>query len=306
MTTGNTLTNGAVLAELRISQWNAQLIDKSVADRVAREYRAGEHAGKYHKDLMAGSSFHAKIKKYAQGIRNYHIEHTIPWTDRGPRLCTLAVLPEYKATMTAMIRQLEVMIEEFLYDTTSPNFYETQKRLANQATVALGELYREADYPTLERVRTLYKVSLSFDPVPQAGDFRIDAVQGDLEFLRSQHAEAMDSRVRQVQEDIWGRLHKRLDMVRQKVVDMDKYYEAQANNEKLPRVLLQDDYLDTLRDMCGLLGKLNVTGDAKLDQARQDLLRTFEGVDNDDLKEDAGCRQQVAKQLEQINNDYFC
>jgi hypothetical protein len=116
----------------------------------------------------------------------------------------------------------------------------------------------------------------------------------------------MDSRVRQVQEDIWGRLHKRLDMVRQKVVDMDKYYEAQANNEKLPRVLLQDDYLDTLRDMCGLLGKLNVTGDAKLDQARQDLLRTFEGVDNDDLKEDAGCRQQVAKQLEQINNDYFC
>ena len=70
-------------------------------------------------------------------------------------------------------------------------------------------------------------------------------------------------------------------------------------------MILQDDYLNEMRDLCHLLGKLNITGDDKLERARKSLLDAFDGLDGEDLKEDAGARQDVAEKLESIRKDFW-
>lgn len=299
------IQNGAVLVEFGVSDWKASVVDKSVAAKIARDYRAGEQAGRYHKDLLAGSNFRRQISLFAQNMRNYHGKHTLPWQDRGARLLPLSMLQDYKDYMTAMMRQLEAMIEEFTNDNLSPNFYLNQKELAKSAITALGDMYREEDYPTLDEVRSMYSIRLNFMPVPESGDFRVDAPAQELDFLKSQYEDMTKQRVAQAQKDLWNRLFDRLTMARGKIGDLSRYYEAKANGEKTQRAILQDDYLDTLRDLCHLLGKLNVTGDAKLDKARRELADAFEGIDGEDLKEDAGCREDIEKKLEKIQREYW-
>jgi hypothetical protein len=57
-------------------------------------------------------------------------------------------------------------------------------------------------------------------------------------------------------------------------------------------------------DMCSMLTHLNLTKDPKLEAARRDLERAISGVDIEDVKEDAGVREDVKGKLDSILKSY--
>ena len=53
-------------------------------------------------------------------------------------------------------------------------------------------------------------------------------------------------------------------------------------------------------DLCGLLTHMNVTGDAKLEQARKELERVMVGVNVEDIKDSSATRANMKGKLDSI------
>ena len=61
-----------------------------------------------------------------------------------------------------------------------------------------------------------------------------------------------------------------------------------------------ESMLTNAHELCGLLTAFNITGDAKLEQARQDLERALLGVRIDDIKESASVRKEIKEKVDNI------
>jgi len=82
----------------------------------------------------------------------------------------------------------------------------------------------------------------------------------------------------------WERLHTTLTAMSEKLTDKD-------GDEKKR---YHDSLLTNAQDLCGLLTKLNVTNDPKLEEARQELERSILGVSIESIK-DSGYEREVLK-----------
>jgi hypothetical protein len=71
----------------------------------------------------------------------------------------------------------------------------------------LGSLYDPLDYPSVEEVATKFDFRLVFSPVPDAGDFRIDLPNSELDGIRQQYEANANERVEAAMGEQWGKLH---------------------------------------------------------------------------------------------------
>jgi hypothetical protein len=70
------------------------------------------------------------------------------------------------------------------------------------------------------------------------------------------------------------------------------------------KVRYHDSLLTNAQDLCGLLTKLNVTNDPKLEEARQELERALLGADMEGLKEDGFERHVLKNKVDAIINKF--
>ena len=61
--------------------------------------------------------------------------------------------------------------------------------------------------------------------------------------------------------------------------------------------------IDQLNTLAEILPSLNITGDARLTRASNELLTKLSGLDPNELRENKSLRESVAKTAEQIKDD---
>jgi hypothetical protein len=140
------------------------------------------------------------------------------------------------------------------------------------------------DYPDIEEVKGKFGFRRSVDPIPESGDFRLDVSISDLEDIKSQYESKFNERLADAMKAPWERLHTTLTAMSEKLTDKD-------GDEKKR---YHDSLLTNAQDLCGLLTKLNVTNDPKLEEARQELERSILGVSIESIK-DSGYEREVLK-----------
>ena len=64
-----------------------------------------------------------------------------------------------------------------------------------------------------------------------------------------------------------------------------------------------DSMIDQLNTLAEILPSLNITGDARLTRASNELLTKLSGLDPNELRENKSLRESVAKTAEQIKDD---
>ena len=64
--------------------------------------------------------------------------------------------------------------------------------------------------------------------------------------------------------------------------------------------IFRDSLLDNAVELCGLLTKLNITNDPKLEEARKALESAVCNVDIKDLRKDVGARIEITTQVNDI------
>ena len=276
------ISASAVLVELNISVWPASKIDREMTEQVNTGASAVRDASQTKKNLFAGTSLRKDIEKFAARVRLYHNTHTLPWADKGQRLLPTKLFMEYKQTMNSYEQTFEFMCD---------NFFVEYPRLVAEAPANLGTMHNAADYPELDEVRQKFGFRRAVDPIPESGDFRLDVSAEDLDEVRSQYETKFEERIADAMKAPWDRLHTMLTGISQKLTDKE------GDDEK-------KRYFDSLitnpLELCELLGKMNVTNDPKLEDARRQLEVAMIGADIESIKESAVVREEIKSKVDAI------
>lgn len=275
------ISSSSMLVEMNISVWTAAVIDRRVTDQVTVQAHATADAGKFRKNLMAGTKLRKEIADYAALCRTWHNGRTLAWSDKGVRLLPTSMFFEYKKEADARAAYFNSKVAEFL--TQYPDLVETTKD-------TLGDLYNPADYPSAEEIRNKFGFRLVFSPVPEAGDFRIDVGNDEMARLRSQYEDAYTERVNTAMQAAWDKLHGTLTHL------SDRLAEPEGEQTKQFR----STFVTNVQDMCQLLTHLNITKDPELEMARRDLERVIAGVDVEDIRESIDLRTDIKAQVDSV------
>jgi hypothetical protein len=189
---------------------------------------------------------------------------------------------EYKQAMNSF---------EQTFNSMCNNFYVEYPRLVAEAPQALQSMYRADDYPEIEVVRMKFGFRRSVKPVPDAGDFRLDIPAQDLEDMRSEFVEQQKNKLAEAMREPWERLHKMLVGISEKLVEVE-------NDDGKKRY--HDTLITNPLELCGLLSKMNITNDPKLEEARKQLELTMLGANMESIKEDADSRQELKSKVDAI------
>ena len=279
------ISSSAVLVALNISVWPAAKLDKEVTDRVTADAAAHRNAGKFKKDLFAGTSLRKDIERFAAKCRQYHATYTLPWADKGDRLLPTSLLVDYKQAINGMRKE---------FDGRCHKFFTEYPQLCAAAPTNMGRLYKAEDYPSLEEVGGKFGFRFAMSPIPEAGDFRLDVGNEDLADIKEQYARDMDARLADAMRDPWERLHKSLTSISEKLTD-----EPNADDDA-PKKRYHETLVTSTKDLCKLLDKLNITRDPKLDDARRQLEATMHGADIEVLRDNPQVRESMKSKVDAI------
>lgn len=275
------ISASAVLVELNISVWPASKLDREITDKVNTDASAVRGASQTKKNLFAGTSLRKDISDFAARVRLYHNKHTLPWADKGERMLPTALFMDYKQTMNGFEQTFNMMCN---------NFFIEYPRLVAEAPTNLGTMYKAEDYPELTDVRLKFGFRRTVKPVPEAGDFRLDIPANDLDEMRSEFLKQQDNKLAEAMREPWDRLHEMLVGISEKLTDKD----GEAKKR------YHDTLITNPIELCGLLTKLNVTNDPKLEEARRQLEMAMIGADIEDIKEDPHARSDLKSRVDDI------
>lgn len=281
--------SNAMLVELNIPLWTARKMDKKVSEEVDVTKGTRARGGNYHKNLLAGSDKLERIGKIAGAARTWHYENTLPWTDKGARLLPMKSFFDYKKTLNNFEIQFTQAVNEFCIE---------YPQLVSKSAFTLGGLFDRNEYPDVEKVRNKFGFKYSFSPVPEAGDFRVDVEEEALTELKEQYESMYKQKLDDAMQDAWQRLHDVLTHMSEKLSFVDDPVDEHGN--KVKRSPFHATTITNAVELCGLLTKLNITNDPKLEQARQKLERALVGIDADTVKESQEIRHSVKAKVDAI------
>ncbi len=279
------ISSSAVLAELNISVWTANKLDKGATDAVLSSASASKDSAQVRKNLMAGTDKRKRIADYAARARLYHNQTTLPWSDKGSRLLPTSLFMDYKTNMNTIRSNMNAMIEDF---------YASYDVLVEQAKFHLGDLFNPEDYPSLDELKSKFGFRLVFSPLPESNDFRLDIPKNDLEDMARDYEMAYKDRLADAMREPWDKLHKCLTHVSEKLTA-----ELDVDGQEIPK-RYHDTLITNATELCSLLTHLNITKDPKLEDARKSLELTMLGLDIEDIKEHAEVRNDVKARVDEI------
>ena len=278
------ISSSAVLVSLNISVWPASTIDKEVTTKVLDDAMAHQNAGKFKKDLLAGTSLRKDIENRAARARQFHAKQTIPWADKGDRLLPTCLFLEYKQTIDKELLEFNGMCEEF---------FQAYPTLCAAAPVNMGKLFKREDYPDLDVVRGRFGFRSRISPLPEAGDFRLDVsnqeIADQIADIKTKYDADMQARLADAMRDPWDRLHKMLTTISSKLAD-----------DKSEGKRYHDTLVTNPLELCALLGKLNITKDPKLEDARLQLEATMRHADIEVIQSSPDVRGSIKAKVDTI------
>lgn len=285
-----TIQNSAVLVDLNISAWTGRKLDKKVSGEIDANKGTKTRAGNYHKSLLAGTNKLEEVQKIVSAVRVWHYEQTLPWSDSGSRLLPMKNFFSYKQTLSNFEGQFNNAVEEFI---------EKYPELVSAAAFQLGALFNRNDYPEVEQIQGKFRFNYVFMPVPTAHDFRVEASDEAIKELQAQADNVVNQRVAEAMKEIWTRLHEQLTHMSEKLTDLAQPRVSKTGEERYAQIF-RDSLVTNAVELCGLLGKLNVTGDAELEKARVQLEKAISGVTADTLRDDDIKRAEVKSKVDEI------
>lgn len=276
------VARAAVLVDLAIQVYSGRKQDKRTQAEVTQSKgAASRRAASVYKSLFADCKELDDINKFQARVRAEHYRMTQPWNDYGARLLPTTLLMEYKATMNRLEAEFDLLVEKFLvkYDT-----------LVAAAAFQLGTLFDRSEYPTRNQIQRKFHMSLSFSPLPIAGDFRLDIESEVQQDLIRQYEQRAQAQVTAAVQDSWTRLYDALKRLSDRLVIED-------DGKKR---IFHDTMVSGALDLCGLLTHMNILKDPSLAKATRQLEDVLSGVTPKTLREEDGTRIETKKRVDEI------
>lgn len=269
------IQNKAMLATLNCSQWSARKLDKKVSKEIEQTHQAKD-AGRFNKLLISGEAL-KPIANLVGKIRAYHDNVTLPWMDDGKRILPAKLYLDYTQQMRAMRDEFNRLVSEFVQD------YPT---MIKEARLRLGTMYDPNEYPSPDVIRGKFDMTIRFEPVPDAADFRVDISDDDVKAIRADITKNIASQQQVALQHCWTRLREVVSKIEERLSD--------------PEAIFRDSLIDNARELVKVLPALNLLGDPELEAARADVEHRLCMTSPQRLRTDKAVRAQTAQAARDI------
>ena len=284
------IQSSAMIVEFNASVWTGRKKDKSASAQVTLHNNAKSGTANVSKKLLGDCAELDAVQKFIGNTRNTHYALTMPWSDLGQRLIPTAMFFDYQAQMTAYEQEFDVLVQAFL------DVYDWE---IIQSKVKLGDLFNDADYAPVHELRRKFAFNVTYSPVPEAGDFRVDMGNEQAAILKTQYQEHYETQITKAMGDVFNRT---------RAVITKLHSEIDWNEgEKSKRIFAS--VFDQVLEMIDMLRVCNLTGDTQMEAIRTKLEDQFRGMGTkqgqlplsiEALKDDAHTRAETRAVLEDV------
>lgn len=280
------LSERAMLASLSISSWSGMAVDREVTDATNADFKAEKDAGRYNKRLVSA--------KFLQGItgahsraREVHRILTLPWEDDGTRVLATVGYMEYTKKMKECRLKAEAEVKAFL---------ETPDAFIQEAKHRLGDMFNIDDYPAAEDIKKKFGFDVEIKPMPDAGDFRAELSDEHTKAIVKDIERRSNQRLENAMNDVFGRIKEMVQRMSERLRD----YQPAKDGKKADGVI-RDSLVYNIHELAKeVLPVLNVTGDKRIDDLRQQLLDDLVEHSPEILRADAKIRAQTISKADKI------
>ena len=274
------IATSAMLVEVSIRTWTARKLDRGVTDEVTKSKHASRQAGRFNKNLLADAHQLEAVQCLTSEIRQFVYSSTMPWSDTGPRLLPTSAFHDFKQSMAKYEAEFCRLVNNFV------TMYPT---LITSQAFKLGTMFDRDDFPSAEEVESKFSFRLTFSPVPESGDFRVDISSEAEVALKEAYDEAYEQRLNGAMNDVKSRLRSALEKVSERL-------EYDGGKKKVFR----NSTVDNLKDVLVRANLMNLVDDQDLEDARLKAERLIDSVSMDELRKDDHIRKDVKVRVDDI------
>jgi ferredoxin-thioredoxin reductase catalytic subunit len=282
-----------MLASLRISKVEGRKFDKKETAELAKRHGADVQALRLTKKLFTNSDAYKAINTAGSHLREIFNRWTLPWDNDGTRILTSASFFD----ATTEIRQGE---REF--NAALPPFFEQYPLLKARDKVLLNGLYREEDYPTLEKLKKKFSVKMEFTPLPSSSDFRANLRDEDVAAIKKNIEETVTARIELAMEEPYRRLLDGVAHMASRLQGEKTCPCRRCVGKEYATDEFKDSLVDNLREMVQVLPKLNLTDDSNLAFMIEQVETALTPFSADSIRASDQVRKTLARRAMDIQN----
>ena len=281
MTEPTSISESAVLVELSISVWTGRKQDRHAAREIEVAKLAESGVARVYKYLLSNCTELIRIQKFTANLRKRHYQMTMPWSDFVLRLLPVAQHPKYDAEITGGRVEFIDLAGEFL------DAYESAIAAAADR---LGNMFAVREYPSRRALSKKFRFNLTYIPLPDAGDFRVDISKETAAQMRTHYQTYYRKQLTGAMEHLWERTHQALEK-------MSERLDYQGDTDKK---IFRNSLVENLLEVAELLNHCNLTCDIKMLAVCNNIKRTCRGITPKALREDKNYRAAIKKQVDEI------
>jgi|TARA_R110002167_G_scaffold841_5_gene3628 hypothetical protein len=155
----------------------------------------------------------------------------------------------------------------------------------SRAQARIGSLHRAEDYPSEDAIRSKFNFTISYIPLPDAGDFRVDIGNEQKQVLKDHYSEYYSRQFESAMDDVWQRTYKALS-------SMSERLDYSGNDKKK---VFRDSLVGNVLSMVELLTVCNITNDSQMSAMAMQLEDALRGVTPDGLRENESLRVETKR-----------
>jgi len=270
------LKDRAVLVKFTDHAWRGGMIDHKVGEDVMKANDAKSNVGHFWKRLVPKAAIKPRANAGA-AARIFHIQNTLPWLEGGVRILPVANFTYYMDGMRKLISKAESEEKKFYVD--FPQWIAEAKRTH-------GKLFNADHFPSLDELKNKFGLEIDVIPLPNIADWRVDLDAEQVKALRKEAEQKMAAVQSDGIKELYSRLQDLLEHAQKKLDD--------------PEAVFRDSLISNIKQLVGLIAKLNVTGDKNLEAVRKETEAKFAGVVVETLRADPAARSKAAKDARAI------
>jgi hypothetical protein len=276
VTQKRSLRQKALLMRINVGGWSGRKYDKKASAATARVFNADANSGRYNKVLVAEDKL-KEIQKIASEARTIFYKRTLAWGDDESRMLPGVDFIDTDEKMREKADEYNSKVSEFL-----PLYPE----MVEDAKAHLNGMWNASDYPTVGELKRKYYFRVSYTPLPDASDFRVDMQEDDLNYIKAELEIRNRESVQQANKELWQRLYDVVSHMAKRWAEDD--------------VKVYDSVIENIIELCALLPKLNIMDDEKLDAMAKEVESRLCGYDTKTIRANKDERKDAAKEAQAV------
>lgn len=272
----HSLKDKAVLVKFTDHCWIGGTIDQKATAEVEAANDAKKGTGRYWKRLVPKAAIQER-SNIGANARTYHDHNTNPWLGGGVRILPAANFTEYMAGMRKFQSQADAAVKKFCSEYTS---------WIAEAKRTQGKLFNPAHYPSQDAIVGKFGFDVDVMPLPNIADWRVDLNEEQVKEIQAEAGAKFASVQKEGVTELFTRLQELLQRAQKRLSDKEAVF--------------RDSLISNIKELVGLIARLNVTNDPGLETIRKETEAKLAGLGPNTLRLDPVARTKAANDASAI------